>query len=463
MLNSQGVEQKAINEQESIATIKPPTIALLHCYDLIEDFLDTIGVSLETFSSEFTGSWMFGYINALKSVGVKTVLFCISARVTETSRFTHVPTGATICILPASKLYRAYRSVRSKRRKSLNLDEEFSPASSDHDTRPSLLTPFKNAVSSLGTYLSTPLGLLAREIQREGCEAILCQEYGYARFDSCVFLGQLIHLPVFATFQGGGYGARSFLEYPLRLLALRACTGLIIATQTEFQRVSTQYEVPDAKLARIFNPMDVETWSATNRVEARLALGIPLEARVVVWHGRVDIFIKGLDILLEAWKQICDERPGKDLRLLLVGTGRDADKLRQRIATMQLQGVIWLDKFVHDRSVIGRYLSAADVYTLSSRNEGFPTAPIEAMSCGLPVVAADANGVPDILEGGEASGGLVVPREDPKALALTLGRVLDNEAWGLELGKRARCRAENYFSSEAVGKQLRDFLLKQKV
>jgi starch synthase len=130
---------------------------------------------------------------------------------------------------------------------------------------------------------------------------------------------------------------------------------------------------------------------------------------------------------------------------------------------MQLRGVMWLDEFVHDRSIIRRYLSAADVYTLSSRNEGFPTAPIEAMACGLPVVAADANGVPDILEGGEASGGLVVPREDARALALALGRVLDDEAWGCEMGKRAQCRAENYFSSEAVGKQLRDFLLRQNV
>lgn len=460
MLDYQSVGQQEINEQESIAaSLQPPTIALLHCYDLIEDFLDTIGVSLETFCNEFTGSWMFGYINALQSVGVRTVLFCISARVSETSRFTHAPTGATICILPASKIYRTYRTVRSVRRQTLNLDG-LSDAPSEHNSRPSLLTPLKSAVTSLGTYLSTPLGLLARELRREGCEAILCQEYGYARFDSCVLLGQLMHLPVFATFQGGGYGARSFLEYPLRLLALRACTGLIIATQTEFQRVSTHYEVPTAKLARIFNPMDVVTWRATNRDEARVAIGIPLDARVVVWHGRVDIFIKGLDVLLEAWNLICSDRPDKDLRLLLVGTGKDADKLRQQIATMQLRGVIWLDEFVHDRSIIRRYLSAADVYTLSSRNEGFPTAPIEAMACGLPVVAADANGVPDILEGGEASGGLVVPREDAKALALALGRVLDDPAWGREMGKRARYRAENYFSSEAVGKQLRNFILK---
>jgi starch synthase len=81
------------------------------------------------------------------------------------------------------------------------------------------------------------------------------------------------------------------------------------------------------------------------------------------------------------------------------------------------------------------------------------------MACGLPVVASDAQGIPDILEGGEASGGLVVPRDNATELALALGRVLDADAWGRELGRRARLRAETNFSLEASGKQLRGFLL----
>jgi starch synthase len=84
------------------------------------------------------------------------------------------------------------------------------------------------------------------------------------------------------------------------------------------------------------------------------------------------------------------------------------------------------------------------------------------MACNLPVVAADVAGISDILENGEASGGLVVPREDAKALALAIGRVLDDEAWGHELGKRARSRAEECFSFEVIGKQLCDTLLTQK-
>lgn len=439
-----------------------PTIALLHCYDLIDDFLDSINISFETFCKEFVGSWMFGYINALKKVGVRTVLFCISARVDRPSRFTHVPTGALICVLPASGIYHAYRTMRHN---SLNLygaseAQSFKDIQDDSTTRRSLLTPIKDLAKSLGTYLSTPLGLLARELRRENCQAILCQEYEYARFDSCVLLGKLMRLPVFATFQGGDR-TQSFLEVLPRQLAFRACTGAIVATQTEIGRIQSRYGIPANKIARIFNPVDITTWQASDRAEARAALGIPANAKVVAWHGRVEIERKGLDILLDAWQQICGERPDQDLRLLLVGTGSNAEQLRQRIDDMKLKGVLWLNEFVSDRNVIQQYLSAADVYTLPSRQEGFPVAPIEAMACSLPVVAANAPGVPDILEGGEVSGGIIVPREDATALAIALGRVLDDELWGRELGKRARLRVESCFASETVGKQLRDFLLTQ--
>jgi glycosyltransferase involved in cell wall biosynthesis len=221
--------------------------------------------------------------------------------------------------------------------------------------------------------------------------------------------------------------------------------------------------IPSSKIAHIFNPLDMATWHGIDRSEARAALGIPLNARVVAWHGRVEIERKGLDILLEAWQQICCDRPDQDLRLLLVGTGSDADRFGECINAMQLEGVQWLNEFVSDRTVIQRYLSAADVYTLPSRQEGFPVAPIEAMSCGLPVVAADAPGIPDILEGGEASGGVIVPRGNASALASVLGRVLDDQALGRELGQNARYRVETCFSSKAIGKQLRDIFFNQSI
>src|SRR5262249_42962211 len=359
--------------------------------------------------------------DALERVGVRTVLICISARVAIPSHFTHGPTGATICVLPAPRIYLALR------RKMLNpygrtVKQVFGEL---RGTRRVLFPPLA-VLRYLLLNLSTPLVLIARELRREGCDAILCQEYEYPRFDACVLLGKVMRLPVFATFQGGDYH-RSHIERYLRPLTLRACAGLIIATQSEVRRVQSRYGIRPPKLARIFNPIDLEIWSATDRSQARAALGIPRDARVVVWHGRISIWQKGLDILLEAWERVCREHTGRDWRLLLVGTGTDAEDLRRCIAATQLRSILWVNEFVHARGAIRRYLSAADVYAFASRHEGFPVALIEAMACSLPVVAADAQGVPDILEGGEASGGLVVPRNDAAELALALSRVLDNE------------------------------------
>jgi starch synthase len=298
--------------------------------------------------------------------------------------------------------------------------------------------------------------MLARELRHERCGAILCQEYENPRFDVCVLLGWLLRIPVFATYQGGKWWLGP-LERLLRPQALRACAGIIVGSGIEATRVQRRYGLPANKIARIFNPVDIRS-GRTDRLQARAALGIPSDARVVVWHGRVEP-VKGLDVLLEAWDQIRRERQGRDLRLLLVGTGSYSGMLHRRLdKAPPLRGVEWRDEYVHDRAVIRRYLCAADVYTLPSRHEGFPVAPIEAMSCGLPVVATDVPGVADILAGGDVGGGRIVPIGDAPALATALGRLLDDDAQAQALGRRARQRVETAFSLEAVGAQLRRLL-----
>jgi len=438
-----------------------PAIALLLSMDLIDDFLDHIKISLETYCQEFVGSWIFGYIEALQHAGTRPILFCTSARVSSVTNYTHVPTGVQICILPASKIYMVYRSLRHQAMSlySGGQNQLFTEINDPNPTRRSLLTRLKKQVQSIGKYFSLPLTALAHQLQVEGCKAILCQEYENARFDTCVLLGRLTDLPVYATFQGGDQ-ISSAIEYPFRHLAFRACDGVIISTQNEIERVQDRYHLPSTKIARIFDPMDPTIWHPLDRAASRTTLGIPVQARVVVCHGRIDWHRKGLDILLAAWEQICRDRPNVDLRLLLVGTGPDSPKLQQYLQTTNLRGVIWRDEFVNGREEIQRYLSAADVYTMTSRQEGFPIAPLEAMACGLPVVASDAPGVPDILEKGEDFGGIVIPRGNIQALVETLGQLLDDPARCQVLGKRARARIEKSFSPETVGQQLRGFLLK---
>jgi starch synthase len=174
----------------------------------------------------------------------------------------------------------------------------------------------------------------------------------------------------------------------------------------------------------------------------------------------MSLWQKGLDILMDAWQQVCRERPMGAVLLLLIGTGEDVDAIRRWVLASGCPGsVILRDEFVADRELIRRYLSAANVYVFPSRHEGLAVAPIEAMSCGLPIVASDVSGVGDVLDGPGGEAGLVVAPDDARALATGLGLLLDNEELSRSMGRLARARVEERFAIDRVGQQLREVLL----
>ena len=427
------------------AVSAPQTLALLPWGDVIEDFLDGIGVSLETFATEMTGGWLFGYVEALRRVGVRTVIVCVSKQVCEPTCFTHGPTDATVWALPAPRSYlRLRRLMRDPY--GWTVEDMFGPASGPRRA-------VQRLIRDVAPYLAMPPRSLARVLRDEGCDAVLCQEYEYPRFDVAVRVGRRLGLPVFATFQGGDWQT-SRIERWLRPRSLRAAAGLIIPTSTEAARVQARYGVPDAQIARIFNPLDVESWTRADRYDARRDLGFANTAAVVVWHGRVDLHRKGLDVLLDAWTEVVRVRPKRDLRLLLIGTGPSADELRVRVEADE--HIHWIDEYVLDRDRLRRLLATADVYAFPSRHEGFPVALVEALASGLPVVAADAPGVPDILCPDPACGSMV-PRGEVATFARALGDLLDDPHQAT-MGRAARQRAETAFSLDAVGAQLKAFL-----
>jgi glycosyltransferase involved in cell wall biosynthesis len=408
-----------------------PGLALLPWADRFEDFYDKIGVSLQDFGEKLTGTWLFNYVRALQIAGVRPVIYFASARIVNPLRFTHRHTGAAIRVVRTPWLHRKLQGACDR----LRIES--------------------SVLASTRSYVATPWRALLAEMRQDRCDAILCQEYEYPRFDEAIVAARVLGIPVFATYQAGNR-PRSVIERPLRGVAVRRAAGLFIASRREADRVRSTYRVPAERIALVPNAVDVSQWRPGDRQQARAALGIPLNARVVVWHGRVEIHYKGLDVLLDAWQQVYAARPDAGFLLLLVGSGQDREVLRRDLASLPPDAVRWEDRWVHDPAVIRQYLAAGDVAILSSRHEGFAVAVIEAMACGLPVVATDVPGVAEAL--GDQPTGFIVPSEDPRALADALQRILDDEPLRHRLSSRARRRAEDEFSLERVGRQLRSFM-----
>jgi glycosyltransferase involved in cell wall biosynthesis len=435
------------------------TVALLPWGQVIEDFLDAIDVTLDGFLEDMSGGWLFGYVEALAAAGIGSVLVCPSASVSSPTRRVHMPTGAPVWLLPPTRAWRVARR-RVADAGAWSVGEAVPPGVSAPGRL--VATGAHHALP----WLATPPLALRQALRAEGCRAVVCQEYEDARFDVALAVGRSCGVPVFATFQGGDR-SRTPLERRSRARAVRAAAGLVVGSAPEAERVVAAYGVAPERIAAVPNPLDLREWPVGDRAAARAELGLAPDTGVVAWHGRVDRRRKGLDVLVEAWRCVTAARPGRDLVLLLCGTGPDAAALHEDLAAGPdgygpVAGVRWHDEYVLDRTLIRRNLAAADAGVLPSRHEGFPVALVEMMASGRPVVAAAAPGVADILPGGPADGGDVVPVGDPEALAAALGRLLDEPGTAAERGRAARARVESTFSPAAVGQALAQALVPER-
>ena len=171
---------------------------------------------------------MFGYVEALKTSGVNTVLFCFSSSINDPLYFTHTPTGADVCILPSTALYRRIRKVILN--PYTQVVEEAAVNTKGWKRR------WCSFLLHAAPYCATPLPSLYRQIKKYNCTAILCQDYEHARFDTYILLGKLLKLPVFATFQGGNW-QMSYGEKWIRPFTIKACKGLRVASGVEAARL----------------------------------------------------------------------------------------------------------------------------------------------------------------------------------------------------------------------------------
>ena len=195
---------------------------------------------------------------------------------------------------------------------------------------------------------------------------------------------------------------------------------------------------PDEPIRVIPNAVDTERFSPDG---ARVDLPRPPETFVVGWIGRLHPDKDPLNLLEALRRSPPDSKP--ELHAWIAGEGELRAAMEDFVAT---HGLVDRVRFLGARSDVPELLRSIDACVLSSRTEGLPMALLEAMSSGLPVVATRVGGIPAAL--GDA--GVLVPPEDPGALAAALDRLRADSEWRRLLGRRARRRAKEQFDASAM-------------
>lgn len=153
--------------------------------------------------------------------------------------------------------------------------------------------------------------------------------------------------------------------------------------------------------------------------------------KYILFIGRLS-YRKGLFDLLECAEVVCQHY---DVRFILVGKGELEQKIRAIIEKKGLQDSIILVGHQNREELVKLY-QRATIFVLPSHYEGLPTVLLEAMSCGLPVVATNVSGCPGVVSDGE--NGILIPAKSPEMMVEAISRLLDDEVLRNDLGRNAR-------------------------
>lgn len=238
-------------------------------------------------------------------------------------------------------------------------------------------------------------------------------------------------------FTGGGWRNRCY-EW-LQVRAYRRFDAVVAVSAPLVERL-TRAGVPRERLHLIRNAWGGEGGSDQATLPpavARGKLGLPPGGAVIGWVGRLSAE-KGPDVMIEALAHLSD----RGVHLAVVGDGPLGSELRRRALTAGVADRITWHGLVPDAGALYR---AFDVLVLSSRTEGTPIVLLEAMAAEVPIVATAVGGVPDVISMTE---GMLVPPEDPQALAVAIRGVFGDPAAATRRAAAARARLERDFALE---------------
>jgi D-inositol-3-phosphate glycosyltransferase len=233
---------------------------------------------------------------------------------------------------------------------------------------------------------------------------------------------------------------------------VEAADRLVANTEDEARALIELYDADPAKVAVVPPGVDLDVFAPSDQGAARAARGLPVDALVLLFVGRIQP-LKAPDLLLRAAAELLRERPNLRSRLVVAvlggpsGSGIWSPASLQRLAVdLGLKDNVRFAPPVSRTELAGWY-SAADLVAVPSYSESFGLVAVEAQACGTPVVAAGVGGLPTAVADGVS--GVLVDDHEPTHWAKVVGDLLSDPA-GRERLSRGAIRHAAKFSWDAT-------------
>ncbi|MDB4876556.1 MAG: glycosyltransferase, YqgM-like family [Gemmatimonadetes bacterium] len=231
-------------------------------------------------------------------------------------------------------------------------------------------------------------------------------------------------------FVGGDWKLRLYEQLQRR--SLRRFDA-VVAVSTRM-RDELSYRV-DAKRFHVIPNAFAPSGTALSKQEARSRLGIADGEFHLGWIGRLS-HEKGPDVMIRALAS----NGARDAHLSVIGNGVERQRVEQLVAELGLAQRV---TFHGVRQDAGALLAAFDGVVLSSRSEGTPIVLLEAIAAGVPVIATSVGGIPEVVQAPHA---LVVPPENPAAIAAAIAALESDPAAATERASRALGRLRERYA-----------------
>jgi glycosyltransferase involved in cell wall biosynthesis len=227
-----------------------------------------------------------------------------------------------------------------------------------------------------------------------------------------------------------------FVSYPLELKHIESSSTITTVSKSIANELK-EYYLDLNEVVVTGNGVDIDVFKPLQKKSSR-------NKKYILYVGHIDRE-KGLFDLLECAKDVCNVL--KDVTFLIAGSGRDLNSLKRKTKKLGLtQRVKFLGQ-IEKKEVVNLYQDV-DLFVFPSYHEGLPTALLEAMSCGLPVIATDVRGNREIIS--DKKNGIIVPPRNPKKLAETIIMLMDDAKLRKTISINAKETVRKNYSWDAI-------------